>query len=72
MSLSTDLTEIGKYLPVVLPLIIVELILMITSVIHVLKHENYRFGNKIVWLLVVIFIQIIGPVVYFAIGREEE
>ncbi|MBU3875343.1 PLD nuclease N-terminal domain-containing protein [Faecalicatena sp. AGMB00832] len=61
-----------KYLPVFIPVLIIELVLMLTALIHVLRHPNYRFGNKVVWILVVVFIQIIGPVVYFVFGRGEE
>lgn len=58
-------------LPIFLPLIILELLLMITAVGHILKHPNYRFGNKVLWLFVVVVIQIVGPVVYFVFGRGE-
>jgi hypothetical protein len=37
-----------------------------------LKHPHYRFGNRAVWLLIVILIQIIGPVIYFVFGKEED
>ncbi len=63
---------IKEYLPFLIPILIVELALAVTALIHVLRHPRYRFGNKVIWVLVVLFIQIIGPVVYFAIGRGEE
>ena len=59
-------------LPIFVPLVILELILMITAVRHVLKHPHYRIGNRAVWLLIVILIQIIGPVIYFVFGKEED
>ncbi|MDU5335404.1 PLDc N-terminal domain-containing protein [Enterococcus sp.] len=59
-------------LPIFLPLVILELILMITAVRHVLKHQNYRFGSKAIWLLIVILLQIIGPVMYFVFGRGDD
>lgn len=58
-------------LPLFIPLIILELALLITAVRHVLKHPNYRFGNKAFWLVIVIVFQIIGPVIYFVFGRGE-
>ena len=61
-----------KYLPVLLPVIVIELTLAIFSFIHVLRHPHYKFGNKIIWSLVVLFIQFIGPVIYFIFGRGEE
>lgn len=61
-----------KYLPVFLPLIVIELALALTALVHVVRHPHYRFGNKVVWILVVLLIQFIGPVLYFAIGRGDE
>lgn len=61
-----------KYLPVLLPVIVIELTLAILSFIHVLRHPHYKFGNKIIWSLVVLFIQFIGPVIYFIFGRGED
>ena len=59
-------------LPFLLPLILLELLLMIMALVHVLKHPYYRFGNRILWVIIVVVIQIIGPVVYFAFGRGED
>lgn len=60
------------YLPFLIPLIAAQLILAVVSVIHVIRHPNYRFGNKPLWIIIVCLIQFIGPVVYFAFGRGEE
>ncbi|MEO1771789.1 MULTISPECIES: PLDc N-terminal domain-containing protein [Enterococcus] len=59
-------------LALLLPLILLELVLTITALIHVLKHPHYRFGNRVLWIFIVVIIQIIGPVVYFAFGRGDE
>lgn len=60
-----------EYLPMLLPVVVIEVILMLTALVHVLRHPHYRFGNKAVWVIVVIFVQIIGPIVYFVFGRGE-
>lgn len=64
--------ELMNYIVYLIPVIILELVLAITALIHVLRHPHYRFGNKVVWVLVVLFVQIIGPVLYFIVGRGEE
>lgn len=64
--------QIIEYLPFIIPILIIELVLAITALVHVLKHPNYRFGNKIIWIFIVLLIQIIGPIVYFIFGRGEE
>ena len=66
------MSEFKEYLPFLIPLVIIELALMVTALIHVLKHPHYRFGNKTFWVIVVLLIQIIGPISYFVFGREDE
>ncbi len=61
-----------EYLPLLIPFVIVELTLAITALIHVLKHPHYRFGNKAMWVFLVLILQIIGPIAYFILGRGEE
>ncbi|MCC0633058.1 PLD nuclease N-terminal domain-containing protein [Clostridioides sp. ZZV15-6388] len=61
-----------EYLPLLLPVIILNLILVITALIHIIKHPNYKIGNKTIWILLVLFISIIGPILYFTIGRGDE
>lgn len=63
--------QLREYIPFLIPIILIELALAITALVHVLKHPNYRFGTKTFWILVVLFIQIIGPITYLAFGREE-
>lgn len=59
-------------LPVLLPLIIIELALAVTALVHVLRHPHYRWGNRALWVVVVLFVQFLGPVVYFVVGRGED
>lgn len=59
------------YWPILLPIVLLEFGLMIAAVVHVLRHPHYRFGNKLLWLVIVVVFQIIGPVVYFVFGRGE-
>lgn len=61
-----------EYLPILIPVIIIDLVFIITALIHVIKHPNYRFGNKAIWIIIVLFISIIGPILYFAVGRGDE
>lgn len=60
-----------EYAALLIPIIVLQLILAIVALIHVLKHPRYRFGNRPMWILIVLFIQIIGPVLYFAVGRDD-
>lgn len=63
--------ELIPYLPFLIPVVLLELILALTALMHVLKHPRYKFGNKTMWVIIVLFLQFIGPVAYFVWGRDE-
>lgn len=63
---------IKEYLPFIIPVIVLELILAITALVHVFRHKNYRMGNRVIWVIVVVVFQIIGPIIYFTLGRSDE
>lgn len=54
-----------------LPVIILQFTLMAVSLVHIFRHPNYKVGTRLIWVLVVIFINFLGPILYFAIGRGE-
>lgn len=58
-------------LPFLIPIIIIELGLTIAALVHIFTHKKYRFGNRVLWVIVS-FVQIIGPIVYFIFGRSDE
>jgi len=60
-----------ELLPFIWPLIVIQLGLMVFALIDLSRRSATR-GPKWVWALVIIVINIIGPIVYFVIGREEE
>lgn len=54
-----------------IPVIILQFTLMVVSLVHILRHDTYKVGTRLIWVLVVIFINFLGPILYFAIGRDE-
>ncbi|MBN6885673.1 membrane-anchored protein YejM (alkaline phosphatase superfamily) [Cytobacillus horneckiae] len=55
----------------VMPIILIQLILMVIAIIDIVRNEHTK-GPKWLWILAVIFINIIGPIVYFIFGRRTE
>jgi len=64
--------KIVEFLPLLIPLIVIELALLIIALIDLVKREHVRGGNKIVWVLIIIFINLIGPIIYLIFGRQEK
>ena len=63
--------NIMEWLPVLIPIMIVESALTIAALVHIFTHKTYKTGNRVLWV-VLSFVQIIGPVLYFVIGKGEE
>ncbi len=55
---------------IVAPLFIIQLLLMITALISLAKSEAAN-GPKWMWALIIIFINIIGPIIYFIFGKRD-
>jgi len=64
--------NIAPIIMILIPLIVIQYTLMIISLIHVFKHKTYRAGNRTLWVILCIAVSIIGPVLYFAIGKGDE
>lgn len=63
--------DINDVLPVLIPLGILEAVLTGAALIHIFTHKTYKHGNRVLWGILS-FVNIIGPVLYFIIGRGDE
>jgi hypothetical protein len=55
-----------------IPILLIQLGLLIWGLYDLTRPERKVKGDsKVIWALVIIFINIIGPIVYFLFGREE-
>ncbi len=61
---------IQKYLPLIIPVILLELGLMIAALVDVIRREKTK-GPKWVWIIVVVAFNLLGPIAYFIFGRDE-
>jgi hypothetical protein len=71
MENSSILDQLMKLLPLLIPLFLIQLGLMITALVDLSKRERTR-GPKWMWIIIVVFVNLIGPIVYFVIAREDE
>jgi len=60
-----------QILALLLPIAIIQFALMVAALIDLERREHVRGGSKLVWVLVIVFVNVIGPIVYFLAGREE-
>ncbi|MCL2149807.1 MAG: PLDc N-terminal domain-containing protein [Dehalococcoidia bacterium] len=62
----------AKLLPLLIPLALIEIGLMVWAVIDIAQRRHVTGGNKVVWILVVVIINFMGPLAYFIFGRRDE
>lgn len=55
---------------VVIPLLLVQVGLIVWALVDLVKRERVKGGSKVVWVLVILLLEFIGPIVYLAWGRE--
>ena len=66
-----DLTT-AQVLALLAPIVVVQLGLMLAALLDLEPEDRHvRGGSKVVWALVIVFVNIIGPIIYFTVGREE-
>jgi hypothetical protein len=58
-------------LPYLIPVLLLELGLMIFALVDLSRRPRVN-GPKWVWALVIILVQIVGPIIYFVAGRKDE
>jgi hypothetical protein len=63
--------QLQEYLPLLVPLLLIQLILIVVGLMDLARREKTR-GPKWVWVFVILFINLIGPIIYFVVGREDE
>ena len=66
-----DTSVLMKYIPLLIPVVVIELGLMITALVDLIRREQTK-GPKWVWALVIVLVNFIGPIIYFIVGRKEE
>ena len=65
--------KITEFLPFLIPLAIAEFALLGYTLYHILTHNNYKRGNRTLWLVIaIVLMNFVGPILYFLLGKEDE
>ena len=64
--------EIMEFLPFLIPLVVAEFALFGYTLYHILTHNTYKRGNRALWLVLsIVFMNFVGPILYFVLGKED-
>ena len=53
------------------PLLTIQVILTLVAIIDWVKTDEFN-GPKWMWFFIIIFVSILGPVIYFIFGRRQQ
>jgi hypothetical protein len=68
--MNTDMSVFMKYLPLFIPLVVLQLGLQIWALVDLARREATN-GPKWLWAVIIVIGELLGPVVYFIAGRKE-
>jgi len=63
--------QLTKIIPFLIPVVVIQLVLMIVALLDLIKREKTR-GPKWLWALIILFGEILGPILYLVLGRVDE
>ena len=69
--MNESFSQLAQYIPLLIPILLLELGLMAFALIDLSKRTATR-GPKWIWVLVIVLVNLIGPILYFLFGRQEE
>lgn len=64
------MNELREYLPLLIPVLIIQLTLVFFALLDLRRQETTR-GPRWLWVIIILFVNLIGPILYFTIGRDE-
>ncbi|WP_318614745.1 PLDc N-terminal domain-containing protein [Sporosarcina sp. YIM B06819] len=54
----------------ILPIIFLQFVLMVVALVDVIRHKRAN-GPVVMWILIIVFVNLLGPILYFIFGRRQ-
>lgn len=64
--------QLADMIKLIWPLILIQLAVQIYALVDLFKKGKTKNLNMAVWLIIILFGEIVGAIVYFLVGRSEE
>lgn len=58
-------------LHIYLPILGVYLLILVYCIISLIKQKHFSTSKKAVWFVIILLVQVIGPVAYLLVGRKK-
>ncbi len=60
-----------QYWPLLVPIVLLEIGLLAFALLDLLKPGRVTRGPRWMWIVIIALVNIIGPIIYFMVGRQE-
>jgi len=70
--MANGLSISGAFLAALVPLVVIEVGLWIWALVDLVRRDRVRGGSKLLWVVIIILFEVVGPIVYLAWGRNAE
>lgn len=64
--------EIADLLKMLWPILVFQLLLLIWAIIDLIRRRTVKSLPKWAWALIIVFVNIFGPIIYLVFGRGED
>lgn len=64
--------KIIEFLPLIIPLVVIQVGLAVYSLVLLKNANKVIGGSKIVWVLIILFVNLFGPIIFLLIGRIDD
>lgn len=62
--------NIKPYIPYLIPIVLIELGLLSYALVDLIRRERTK-GPKWMWGIIIVVVNIFGPIIYLLLGRED-
>jgi hypothetical protein len=66
-----ELMLVPLYLLFAIPLVLAMFVFWIWMLVHAIQNKGLSDGERISWVLVLVFVHLLGAILYFFIGRPK-
>ncbi|HYN48921.1 MAG TPA: PLD nuclease N-terminal domain-containing protein [Candidatus Nanopelagicales bacterium] len=64
--------DLGTFFAILVPILVIQLGLLVFALYDLTRPTRRVKGDsKVVWALIIIFVNLVGPILYFLVGRED-
>lgn len=62
--------ELRELIPLLIPILIIQFVLIAVALSDLVKRTETN-GPRWMWVVIIIFLNMLGPILYFLVGRKE-